>query len=97
MRHPYNNDYTWNNPISASGKQTMYLKILLYLKETGPSTKREIMGSIKHMNTNFDTFRGYYSKMFSCMHFDHLIEYNPNTYRWSIGWFGQKIIDAALG
>ena len=96
-RHPYNNDYTWRKPISATGKQTVYLKVLLYLKAFGPSTKREILGTIKHMNTNFDSFRGYESKMFSCMHFDHLIEYNPKNYRWSLGEFGKKLIDIALG
>ena len=96
-RHPYNNDYTWRKPISASGKQTVYLKVLLYIKAFGPSTKREILGTIKHMNTNFESFRGYESKMFSCMHFDHLIEYDPHTYRWSLGKFGEKLIDIALG
>lgn len=96
-RHPYNNDYTWRKPISASGKQTVYLKVLLYIKAFGPSTKREILGTIKHMNTNFDSFRGYESKMFRCMHFDHLIEYNPHNYRWSLGKFGEKLLDIALG
>ena len=90
-------DYTWRKPISASGKQTVYLKVLLYLKAFGPSTKREILGTIKHMNTNFESFRGYESKMFSCMHFDHLIEYNPHNYRWSLGEFGDKLIDIAIG
>ncbi len=90
-------DYTWRKPISASGKQTVYLKVLLYLKAFGPSTKREILGTIKHMNTNFETWRGYESKMFSCMHFDHLIEYNPHNYRWSLGEFGDKLIDIAIG
>ena len=90
-------DYTWRKPISASGKQTVYLKVLLYLKAFGPSTKREILGTIKHMNTNFETWRGYESKMFSCMHFDHLIEYNPHNYRWSLGEFGEKLIDIAIG
>jgi hypothetical protein len=89
--------YTWEKPISASGRQTEYLKVLLYLKEHGPSTKQEIMSAIKHMNTNFESFRGYCSKMFSCMHFDHLIEYDPYTYRWSIGWFGNEIIEKAIG
>ena len=90
-------DYTWRKPISASGKQTVYLKVLLYLKAFGPSTKREILGKIKHMNTNFESWRGYESKMFSCMHFDHLIEYNPHNYRWSLGEFGEKLIDIAIG
>ena len=90
-------DYSWRKPISASGKQTVYLKVLLYLKAFGPSTKREILGTIKHMNTNFETWRGYESKMFSCMHFDHLIEYNPHNYRWSLGEFGEKLIDIAIG
>ena len=90
-------DYTWRKPISASGKQTVYLKVLLYLKAFGPSTKREILGTIKHMNTNFESWRGYESKMFSCMHFDHLIEYNPHNYRWSLGEFGEKLIDIAIG
>lgn len=90
-------DYTWRKPISASGKQTVYLKVLLYLKAFGPSTKREILGTIKHMNTNFESWRGYESKMFSCMHFDHLIEYNPHSYRWSLGEFGEKLIDIAIG
>lgn len=89
-------DYTWRNPISASGRQTVYFKVLMYLKTNGPSTKRKILGSIKHMNTNFETWRGYCSKMFSCMHFDHLIEYDPHTYRWSIGEFGHKLIDIVV-
>lgn len=70
-------------------KLTQWVKVLLYLNLFGESRRKEVAFYVwgfdkEHINSNHD--------IFSALHKDGLIRYNPSTKKWFITDFGKQYV-----
>lgn len=90
--------YSFNRPLTASGKPTRYISVLSLLNRLGPTNRYEILQTvwgIKNATTNKNLYRGHMSDLFAAMRNADLVKYDTKTYKWSITDRGHQVLEDA--